>query len=34
MRHSTDDPVFDARDLEMLKGWFERGMPSGEQVVR
>jgi hypothetical protein len=29
MRHGTDDPVLDARDLEMLKEWFEKGMPSG-----
>jgi hypothetical protein len=34
MRHGTGDPVFDARDLEMLKEWFEEGMPSGAQVVR
>jgi 3-deoxy-D-arabino-heptulosonate 7-phosphate (DAHP) synthase len=34
MRHGTDDPVFDARDLEMLKDWFEKGMPSGGQVMR
>jgi hypothetical protein len=34
MRHGTDDPAFDARDLEMLKDWFEKGMPSGERVVR
>ena len=34
MKHGTDDPVFDARDLEMLKEWFEEGMPSGGQVVR
>jgi len=34
MKHGTNDPVFDGRDLEMLKEWFENGMPSGEQVVR
>jgi len=34
MKHGTDDPVFDGRDLEMLKEWFEKGMPSGGQVVR
>jgi len=34
LRHGTNDPVFDERDLEMLKKWFEEGMPSGGQVVR
>lgn len=33
-RYGTDDPAFDERDLEMLKGWFERGMPVGEGVAR
>lgn len=34
MKHGTHDPVFDGRDLEMLREWFEKGMPSGGQVVR
>lgn len=33
-RHGTDDPAFDEKDLEMLRGWFGRGMPVGENVVR
>jgi hypothetical protein len=34
VKHGTDEQVFDERDLELLKGWFEGGMPAGEAVVR
>ena len=33
-RHGTENPAFDERDLEMLKSWFEEGMPKGQKVVR
>ena len=33
-RHGTHDPALDDRDIEMLKKWFEEGMPTGQKVVR
>jgi hypothetical protein len=33
-KHGTDEPVFDERDLELLKKWYEDGMPAGEAVAR
>ncbi|KAK4502008.1 hypothetical protein PRZ48_007819 [Zasmidium cellare] len=34
LRHGTDNPAFDERDLDMLKAWFEKGRPVGEKVSR
>jgi hypothetical protein len=34
VKHGTDEQVFDGRDLELLKKWYEDGMPAGEAVVR
>jgi len=34
VKHGTDEPVFDARDLELLKQWYVDGMPSGANVTR
>lgn len=33
-RFGNDDSALDERDWELLRGWFERGMPMGEQVKR
>lgn len=33
-RSGTNDPALDDRDWELLRDWFERGMPVGEQVRR
>ncbi|KAK4941711.1 hypothetical protein LTR10_018450 [Elasticomyces elasticus] len=33
-RYGTDEPALDDRDWELLKGWFDRGMPTGEHVRR
>lgn len=34
VKHGTKDPVFDERDMELLKTWFGEGMPADGQVVR
>jgi hypothetical protein len=34
VKHGTEEPVFDERDLELLRKWYEDGMPAGESVVR
>lgn len=34
VKHGTEDPVFDAKDLELLKQWYVDGMPAGENVSR
>jgi hypothetical protein len=34
VKHGTDEPVFDERDLELLKQWYVDGMPAGENVTR
>lgn len=34
VKHGTDEPVFDERDLDMLKQWYVNGMPSGGNVTR
>ncbi|KAF2172694.1 hypothetical protein M409DRAFT_49236 [Zasmidium cellare ATCC 36951] len=33
-RHGTHDPALDERDLDMLKAWFEKGRPMGQNVSR
>ena len=34
VKHGTDDPVFNERDLKLLKQWYVDGMPTGENVTR
>ena len=34
VKHGTDEPVFDERDLELLKQWYVDGMPAGANAVR
>jgi hypothetical protein len=33
-RYGTEDPALDARDWELLKDWFDRGMPTNQHVSR
>ena len=34
VKHGTDEPVFDERDMELLRQWFVDGMPAGGNVRR
>jgi hypothetical protein len=34
VKHGTDEPVFDERDLELLKQWYMDGMPDGSNATR
>jgi len=34
VKHGSDDPVFDERDLELLRQWYVDGMLAGESVSR
>jgi hypothetical protein len=34
VKHGTDEPVFDERDLELLKQWYVDGMPDGINATR
>ena len=33
-RYGTGQPALDDRDWDLLKSWFEKGMPTGEHVQR
>jgi len=33
-RYGTEDPALDERDWELLDNWYQKGMPTGENVTR